>query len=142
MCRLMAGTRLAAWVATVSAAALLAVRTPVFAEEVDWTAAQPAAVVMIEYAFEPDSLTFKKGAAYRLHLDNQGKKTHEFTAPAFFKAISMRDATVVNADLTEIVVQPGEQKDLYFVAQQPGSYKLICSDHDWAGMIGEITITP
>jgi uncharacterized cupredoxin-like copper-binding protein len=108
----------------------------------DWSEAQTVAVVTVEYEFKPSSFSFKKGVAYRLHIDNQGKKVHEFTAPAFFRAIRMRDPKVVNADLTEIVVQPGEQKDLYFVARQPGSYKLICSDHDWAGMVGDITITP
>ena len=27
-----------------------------------------------------------------------------------------------------------------FVPQKPGRYALTCADHDWAGMIGEITI--
>ena len=47
---------------------------------------------------------------------------------------------VVNADRTEIVIQPGEHKYLVFIPRQPGSYKLICSDHDWAGMVGTIKI--
>jgi uncharacterized cupredoxin-like copper-binding protein len=112
------------------------------AHAVDWSKAQAVGVVTVEYAFKPANLTFRKGVAYRLHIDNQGKETHEVTAPAFFKAIRIRDPKVVNADLTEIVIQPGEQKDLLFVAKQPGSYDLKCSDHDWAGMVGGITITP
>ena len=83
-----------------------------------------------------------QGVAYRLRVDNKGKETHEFTAPDFFKAVELRDAKPLNADHTEIVVQPGEHKDLYFVAKQAGSYKLICSDHDWAGMVGSITVSP
>jgi len=106
----------------------------------DWSKAQKFTVAMVEYAFKPASLTFHQGVAYRLHLDNQGKETHEFTAPEFFKAIEMRDAKALNADHTEIVVQPGEQKDLYFMPKQTGAFKLRCSDHDWAGMIGDITI--
>jgi uncharacterized cupredoxin-like copper-binding protein len=109
---------------------------------VDWSKAKKVTVVTVEYAFKPASLTFQQGIAYRLRLDNQGKEMHEFTAPEFFKAIQMRDAKALNADRTEIVVQPGEKKDLYFVAQQPGSFKLRCSDHDWAGMVGDITIAP
>ena len=120
---------------------LFAALAPAITYADEWPEAQTVAVVTVEYEFKPSSLSFKKGVAYRLHLDNQGKKVHEFTAPEFFKAIHMRDPKVVNADLTEIVIQPGEQKDLYFVTQQPGSYKLICSDHDWAGMVGDITIT-
>jgi uncharacterized cupredoxin-like copper-binding protein len=112
------------------------------ASATDWSKAQKVAVVTVEYAFKPADLTFRQGVAYRLHLDNQGKETHEFTAPDFFKAIAMHNPDVVNADRTEIVIQPGQKKDLYFVAKQPGSYNLRCADHDWAGMVGDITITP
>jgi uncharacterized cupredoxin-like copper-binding protein len=108
----------------------------------DWSKAKPVTVVTDEYAFKPADLAFKQGVAYRLHIDNKGKETHEFTAPDFFKAIDMRDTKPLNADKTEIVVQPGQKKDLYFVAKQPGSYDLRCSDHDWAGMVGHITISP
>jgi len=40
----------------------------------------------------------------------------------------------------EVVLQPNEQKDLYFVALRPGHYDMWCADHDWAGMIGDITV--
>jgi uncharacterized cupredoxin-like copper-binding protein len=112
------------------------------ARAADWSKAKTVNVTMVEYAFKPADLTFKQGVAYRLHLDNKGKETHEFTAPDFFKAIAMRDAKPLNADQTEIVVQPGQKKDLYFVAKPAGSYDLRCSDHDWAGMVGHITISP
>jgi uncharacterized cupredoxin-like copper-binding protein len=121
---------------------LLVGLVPEHAYAVDWSKAQTVSVVTVEYAFKPATLTFHRGVAYRLHIDNQGKETHEFTAPEFFKTIRIRDPKVVNADLTEIVVQPGEQKDLFFVAKQLGSYTLKCSDHDWAGMVGGIAITP
>jgi uncharacterized cupredoxin-like copper-binding protein len=109
---------------------------------VDWSKARRITEAMVEYAFKPASLTFHQGVAYRLRLDNRGKETHEFTAPEFFQAIEMRDTKALNADHTEIVVQPGQHKDLYFVARQAGSFKLRCSDHDWAGMVGHITISP
>jgi uncharacterized cupredoxin-like copper-binding protein len=131
--------RIGRWVLLAAVLAALPIGS---AGAVDWSKAKKVTVVTVEYAFKPASLNFKKGIAYRLHLDNQGKETHEFTAPEFFKAVQMRDTKALNADQTEIVVQSGEKKDLYFVAQQPGSYKLRCSDHDWAGMIGDITIAP
>ena len=115
---------------------------PLSAGATDWSTARKVRVVTVEYAFKPAQLTFQQGVAYRLRVDNKGKETHEFTAPDFFKAIELRDAKPLNADRTEIVVQPGQHKDLYFVAKQAGSYKLICSDHDWAGMVGGITISP
>lgn len=108
----------------------------------DWSKARKVTVVTSEYKFTPSSLTFRTGVAYRLHLDNRGKETHEFTAPGFFKAIRMRDPKPLNAERTEIVIQPGRHQDLYFVAATPGSFKLRCSDHDWAGMVGSITISP
>jgi uncharacterized cupredoxin-like copper-binding protein len=109
----------------------------------DWSKAKKITIVTLEYAFKPPSLNFHPGVAYRLRVDNKGRETHEFTAPDFFKAAQARDTNALNADKTEIVVQPGEKKDFYFVAPpQPGSYKLICSDHDWAGMVGDITVGP
>jgi len=134
--------RLAVGPPAVIAAILLVAFAPAGSRAADWSKVQTVTVVTVEYAFKPNTLTFHKGVAYRLHLDNQGREQHEFTAPDFFKAIHIRNPKIVNADLTEIVVEPGEQKDLYFVAQRPGSYKLICSDHDWAGMTGDITIAP
>jgi uncharacterized cupredoxin-like copper-binding protein len=131
-----------AYLRAVFAAFLFVMFLPSSARADDWSGAQTVTVVATEYAFTPNSLSFRKGVAYRLHLDNQGKETHEFTAPAFFKAIHIRDPQIANADLTEIVIQPGQHKDLFFIPQRPGSYKLRCSDHDWAGMLGDITIAP
>jgi uncharacterized cupredoxin-like copper-binding protein len=122
--------------------AMAAILLPGAALAADWSKTKTVNVTMDEYAFKPADLTFKQGIAYRLHLDNKGKETHEFTAPDFFKTIEVRDAKPLNADHTEIVVQPGQKKDFYFVAKQAGSYDLRCSDHDWAGMVGHITISP
>jgi uncharacterized cupredoxin-like copper-binding protein len=108
----------------------------------DWSTAQKITVAMVDYAFKPASLTFRGGVAYRLRIDNAGKETHEFTAPEFFKAIEIRDSKVLNADRTEIIVPPGRHRNFYFVARQTGSFELRCSDHDWAGMVGDITISP
>ena len=124
------------------ALAMTVAALPFSAGATDWSTVRKVRVVTVEYAFKPANLTFHQGVAYRLRIDNKGKETHEFTAPDFFKAVELRDAKPLNADHTEIVVQPGEHKDLYFVAKQAGSYKLICSDHDWAGMVGSITVSP
>ena len=105
-----------------------------------WGADRVTDVVASEYRFTPNTLTFKRGAPYRLHLVNHGKEVHEFTAPDFFKAVELGNPTVLNADRTEIVLQPGEAKMLRFVAKAAGQYKLRCADHDWAGMTGQITV--
>lgn len=106
----------------------------------DGSPAQPVTVVASEYQFSPERLTFQRGVAYRLHLENHGKELHEFHAPEFFSSVELRNPGVLNADKTEIPIHPGEAKDLDFVARRPGHYPLSCADHDWAGMIGGITV--
>ena len=105
----------------------------------DWSNAQTVNVVTTEYGFTPNRLTFRAGTPYRLHLENKGKDTHEFTAPAFLQSAEIRNPEAVNADRTEILVNPGEQKDVYLVPRR-GRYPLSCADHDWAGMTGEIVV--
>jgi uncharacterized cupredoxin-like copper-binding protein len=97
-------------------------------------------VVMVDYKFIPDHLTFHHGLDYRLRLENRGKDTHEFTAPLFFAAASLQNPDSLNHEHSEAVVQPGEIKDVLLVAGKPGTYDLRCSDHDWAGMTGAITV--
>lgn len=103
-------------------------------------ATRPVTVIASEYRFAPNRLAFVHGQTYRLHLENRGKETHEFTAPGFFASVQLGNPDVLNADKTEIVVQPGETKDLTFVARKPGHYGFRCADHDWAGMTGDITV--
>src|SRR5271168_5016161 len=97
-------------------------------------------VVMSDYKFVPDRLIFQHDTHYRLHLENHGKETHEFTAPTFFAAAKIDNPDVLNREHTEIVVQPGESKDLLFTARRPGTYDLRCADHDWNGMVGGIIV--
>lgn len=97
-------------------------------------------VTMIDYKFVPDHLILQHGVHYRLHLENHGKDTHEFTAPVFFASAKIDNTDVLNHDHTEIVMQPGEAKDLFLTPGKPGTYDLRCSDHDWNGMVGGITV--
>jgi uncharacterized cupredoxin-like copper-binding protein len=105
----------------------------------DWSKAQTIDVVTTEYGFAPNRLALRAGTPYRLRLENEGKETHEFTAPGFLQNAEIRNPAAVNAERTEIVVQPGEQKDVFLVPRR-GRYPLTCADHDWAGMTGEIVV--
>jgi uncharacterized cupredoxin-like copper-binding protein len=107
---------------------------------VDWAKARRVDVVMTEYRFIPDHLTFQRGVPYRLHLENHGKELHEMTAPDFFKAVMLRDPGVRSPASGDVDVRPSQQKDVYFVAERAGRYELSCADHDWAGMTGEIVV--
>jgi uncharacterized cupredoxin-like copper-binding protein len=97
-------------------------------------------VTMVDYRFVPDHLSFQHGVHYRLHLVNKGKQTHEFTAPEFFASAKIDNPDMLNREHTEIVMQPGDTKDLLLTPGAPGSYDLRCSDHDWDGMVGGITV--
>jgi uncharacterized cupredoxin-like copper-binding protein len=97
-------------------------------------------VRMVEYAFIPNHLSFRLGTLYRLHLINQGSEIHEFTAPDFIKAIDLKNPDALGPYTNQFAVDPGETKDVYFIPRRAGEYKLICADHDWAGMTGSISI--
>ncbi len=97
-------------------------------------------VTMIDYKFEPDHLTLQHGVHYRLHLENHGKETHEFTAPVFFATAKIDNPDVLNRERTEVVMQPGDVKDVFLTPGKPGTYDLRCADHDWNGMVGGITV--
>ena len=47
---------------------------------------------------------------------------------------------VLNREHTEVVMQPGDVKDVFLTPHKPGTYDLRCSDHDWNGMIAGITV--
>ena len=93
-----------------------------------------------EYAFVPAELRLHHGELYDLRLENVGKETHELTAADFFKSARIESPDVLSGEGREILVQPGEQKDLIFRAPAPGTYGMTCADHDWAGMVGKIVV--
>jgi uncharacterized cupredoxin-like copper-binding protein len=95
---------------------------------------------MVDYKFIPNHLAFQHDVHYRLHMENHGKETHEVTAPTFFASADIDNPDVLNREHTEVVMQPGDVKDLFLTAHKPGTYDLRCSDHDWNGMIGGITV--
>jgi uncharacterized cupredoxin-like copper-binding protein len=104
------------------------------------TEAQLVVLHLVDDRFVPDRLVFRTGSLYRLHLENDGKEMHEFTAPEFFKTIDVKNPEVLEQGVAEVLLQPGDRKDLYFIARQPGRYALSCADHDWDGMVGEIGV--
>jgi uncharacterized cupredoxin-like copper-binding protein len=97
-------------------------------------------VKLVDDRFVPDHLTFHHGVAYRLHLENRGKDMHEFTAPAFFKAVKVGNPAALVPDGHEAVVAPGQSRDIDFVPLRTGHFPLTCADHDWDGMVGTIDI--
>lgn len=102
--------------------------------------AETVELAMTEYRFSPDHLRLRSGTAYRLVLVNRGTELHEFTAPEFLAAVALDNPGDLAVGGKEVVVRPGERKELRFVAPRPGHYAMTCADHDWAGMTGEIVV--
>ena len=120
---------------------VLAAVCPVLGQAADrWSQPTPLTVVMVDNRFEPDHITFQARKAYALQLENRGKDMHEFTAPAFLKAATVRDKRLLSNGGTDIVVQPGQTVRITLIAPAKGHYDLTCADHDWDGMIGSITV--
>jgi len=115
---------------------------PSLAAGADTRHAKTVTVHITEYMFSPDRLTFQRGVLYRLRLVNQGKEIHEFTAPDFIAAIDLKNPSALGPYTNQFAVDPGKTKDVFFIPLKPGRYNLVCADHDWAGMTGEIVITP
>jgi uncharacterized cupredoxin-like copper-binding protein len=99
-------------------------------------------VVMVDNKFQPDHVIFHAGRPTELHLVNEGKDMHEFTAPEFLHAATVKDKRALSNNGGDIVVQPKQTVDVQLVPGHPGDYKLICADHDWDGMVGSITVQP
>jgi plastocyanin len=119
---------------------LLAV-APGRAAEIDWAHAETLSIAMVDYRFEPDRLVLRRGVAYRLRFVNRSRfEWHEFTAPKFLRSVVVGNPKALNAKRSELSVPPGSVRKLYLVPRAPGEYRFWCSDHDWAGMEGTITV--
>ncbi len=115
--------------------------------DVDWTKAETVRVVLTEFAFRPDHLTFRKGQPYRLVLVNMGSRTHHFTSEGFFRAIAaarliQREGTLETPRLRTIAMPVGAEKQLDFVPVRAGEFELECTVplHATFGMTGDIRI--
>ena len=105
-----------------------------------WRHPEPLTVVMVDNRFKPDHLTLRAGQAYALRLENHGKEMHEFTAPTFLRAATVRNKAALASGGTDVVVQPGEITQILLIAPARGHYDLTCADHDWDGMVGSIDV--
>lgn len=122
-------------------AGVLAAAAPIaWAAGPDWSKAITVSMVMSEYQFTPDHLSFERGKPYRLHLANAGRELHEIDAPEFFKTITPADPTMLVREGQEIDVEPGQQADFLFVPNATGQFPFECEDHVDFGMTGSIAV--
>jgi len=108
----------------------------------DWSKAETIEIDLDSYSFTPKSLHLKQGGAYTLHFVNKASKSHDFTAPEFFSALTVAPGDVAKVAEGEVELGSGESVDVKAVANKPGKYSVKCSKflHASFGMTGEAVI--
>lgn len=116
-------------------------------EAVDWSKSEEKTLILDEFKFQPNELTFKRNQPYELVLINEGAVAHSFVAPAFFRVsvvqgLVFSDGEVSMPILESVSLEAGETKILVFVPLETGEFKVICHQplHETFGMEGLIRI--
>ncbi len=89
------------------------------------------------FAMTPNTLRLEKDKLYELVIVNPSKTAHFVLAPEFGAAID-------SISLTQgVALKQGEQQLWYFVADQAGTYDIMCGHkaHADAGMMGKIIVS-
>lgn len=104
------------------------------AQEPDWSRAEPVTVILSSFAFAPAEIRLRAGRPVTLHLVNQGDGGHNFSAPEFFQAATIRaeDRGLVFRGTVELA---GHRDKAITLVPRRGVYKLRCT-HTMHGMLG------
>lgn len=115
--------------------------------QADWSSPDVVEVQLVNHAFVPDELTFRRNRPTRLILRNPSKSDHTFVSEQFFKGIAVRqlvgrDVTATVPWIEKVVVPAGETKELWFVPARYGAYTFECTvpGHALLGMKGVINV--
>jgi len=98
-------------------------------------------VRLSNFAFDPEEIRLKSGAAVTLHLVNDSDAGHNFSAPAFFATSSFLVGS--SAPLNGAVeVEPHQTVEVALVTGLPATYPLECTHflHSLFGMHGTIAV--
>jgi plastocyanin len=128
--------RLALRFAAIVASAALAV--PALAQP-EWGRAPRVEVKLDSFSYTPSSIHLRAGQPVVLHLVNVSSGGHDFDAPAFFAAASLREPGAVERGRIELAGH--ESRDIALVPRA-GRYALKCTHafHKMFGMSGEIVV--
>ena len=90
-----------------------------------------------DFALTPKTLRFEKGKRYTLLIVNPSRVTHYISAPKFGASIGSRSLT------QGVALKPSDQHLWYFVADQEGTYGIVCGriGHAKSGMAGQIIVS-
>ena len=99
-------------------------------------------IAMSDFAFTPDKLDLAAGSQYELHFTNAGTKSHDFTSPEFFAAVTVAPQDRAKVSKGAVEVEGGETVDVRITAGKRGTYPFHCSHfmHSTFGMTGNAVI--
>jgi plastocyanin len=109
--------------------------------DIDWSKAETVTVKLTDFEYSPAYLRFHTGSPVRLILVNQGTGKHDFSAPEFFSAVTLRPGSSAPAEGT-IDLAKNETKEVDLLPVATGNYKLKCTHflHSLFGMHGVIEV--
>lgn len=96
-------------------------------------------IVLASHYFQPNPIYLAGGVPVHLVLENRSGKTHDFTAPEFFRSARMISGAAPDGRVTLL---KGRGMELDLVPRR-GTYKLHCSQplHTMLGMTGKIVVS-
>lgn len=115
--------------------------------QADWSNPRVVEMDLVNHAFRPDELTFRRGEPVRLILRNTSTSDHTFVSEPFFRGIAVRklvtpQETVEAPWVEKVSVEEGVVQELWFVPARFGAYRFECSvpGHSLLGMTGVINV--
>ncbi len=121
--------------------AALALSAAASAQDINWTAATRVEVALASFSFTPAPLRLRAGVPTALVLNNISSGGHNFSAPEFFAAATIRRADRGALRRGAVEVRRGSAVTIALIPRA-GRYRLRCTHllHTGLGMAGEIIV--
>ena len=94
----------------------LAITAPAAAQKPNWTKGAAITITMTNHGFLPERIVMKQKATYILHFRNQSDRTHNFSAPTFFKIARVSPADQAWVTKNEVELRPGQAATVHIIA--------------------------
>lgn len=96
--------------------AALAIAAPAAAQKPNWTKGTAVSVTMTNHGFQPERIVMKQSATYILHFRNRSDRTHNFSAPTFFKIARVSPADQAWVSKNQVELRPGQAAIVHIIA--------------------------